>query len=271
MFLPKNILEHGFDGEIQRLTLLRMLEMSPGSSETRSLISGSYRYGLTEGSYSAPSLSVTDNGRLISESDSSSLQFKTNVFELAIKQFDPFNQLYDKLKEGRLREGKVLQDGLGLDEFSEADRSNAANVFTANLRFIGLIQDVAGSEHVRDIERIVQATQTETTNPTTESTDREAKRADTSLTPGEVAIRLLTRDVIEALDDIPPRMRMVLALRLGLIDDRSRTLEEIGRELGVTRERVRHIEKQALTQLRNSGRLEKVLTWLRCARWRRST
>jgi RNA polymerase primary sigma factor len=78
-------------------------------------------------------------------------------------------------------------------------------------------------------------------------------------TPDEVAMRLLTReDVIEALDDIPPRLRMVLALRFGFIDDRPRTLEEVGRELGVTRERVRQLEKQALTLLRSSGKLPKI-------------
>ena len=75
-------------------------------------------------------------------------------------------------------------------------------------------------------------------------------------TPDEVAMRMLTReDVIEALEDIPPRLRMVLALRFGFIDDRPRTLEEVGRELGVTRERVRQLEKQALTLLRGSGKL----------------
>ncbi len=78
-------------------------------------------------------------------------------------------------------------------------------------------------------------------------------------TPDEVAMRLLTReDVIEALDDIPPRLRMVLAFRFGFIDDRPRTLEEVGRELGVTRERVRQLEKQALTLLRSSGKLPKI-------------
>ena len=92
-----------------------------------------------------------------------------------------------------------------------------------------------------------------------ESTLEDFIKDDTSLTPDDVAMRLLTReDVIEALDDIPPRLRMVLALRFGFIDDRPRTLEEVGKELGVTRERVRQLEKQALTQLRGSSKLEKV-------------
>ena len=83
---------------------------------------------------------------------------------------------------------------------------------------------------------------------------------DTSgLTPDEVAMRMLTReDVINALDDIPPRLRLVLAFRFGFIDDRPRTLEEVGKELGVTRERVRQLEKQALTLLRGSGKLPQI-------------
>lgn len=78
----------------------------------------------------------------------------------------------------------------------------------------------------------------------------------TSWTPDEVAIRMLTReDVIVAMDDLPPRLRLVLALRFGFFDDRPRTLEEVGQELGVTRERVRQLERQALDRLRRSERL----------------
>jgi RNA polymerase primary sigma factor len=78
-------------------------------------------------------------------------------------------------------------------------------------------------------------------------------------TPDDVAVRMMTReDVIDALDEIPPRLRMVLAFRFGFIDDRPRTLEEVGRELGVTRERVRQLEKQALNLLRELGNLPKI-------------
>lgn len=72
----------------------------------------------------------------------------------------------------------------------------------------------------------------------------------------EIAIRMVTRqNVVEAMQDLPPRLRLVLTLRFGFFDDRPRTLEEVGRELGVTRERVRQLERQALDRLRVSGRL----------------
>ena len=75
-------------------------------------------------------------------------------------------------------------------------------------------------------------------------------------TPDEIAMRMLTREeVVQALEELPPRLRMVLALRFGFIDDRPRTLEEVGTELGVTRERIRQLEKQALNLLRSAGKL----------------
>ena len=75
-------------------------------------------------------------------------------------------------------------------------------------------------------------------------------------TPDEVAIRMLTREnVVKVLQELNPRLRLVLALRFGFFDDRPRTLEEVGQELGVTRERVRQLEKQALEQLRQSSQL----------------
>ncbi|MCI0439487.1 MAG: sigma-70 family RNA polymerase sigma factor [Chloroflexi bacterium] len=75
-------------------------------------------------------------------------------------------------------------------------------------------------------------------------------------TPDEVAIKLLTReDVLSAMEELPPRLRLLLALRFGFLDDRPRTLEEVGQELGVTRERVRQLERQALNRLRLSEKL----------------
>ena len=82
----------------------------------------------------------------------------------------------------------------------------------------------------------------------------EAMIGDTSeRTPDEAVMRILTREnVLEAVEGLPPRLQLLLALRFGLLDERSRTLEEVGEELGVTRERVRQLEKQAFERLRRS-------------------
>ncbi|WP_298817684.1 sigma-70 family RNA polymerase sigma factor [Chloroflexus sp.] len=71
-------------------------------------------------------------------------------------------------------------------------------------------------------------------------------------TPGEIAAqKLLRRDLSAALDQLNDRERRIIDLRYGLIDGRRRTLEEVGRVLGMTRERARQIEAEALRRLRS--------------------
>jgi RNA polymerase primary sigma factor len=57
-------------------------------------------------------------------------------------------------------------------------------------------------------------------------------------------------DLRRALDTLPERERQVLELRFGLTGDQPRTLEEVGREFGVTRERIRQIENNTLRKLK---------------------
>jgi RNA polymerase primary sigma factor len=72
--------------------------------------------------------------------------------------------------------------------------------------------------------------------------------------PFEHAARaLLEEDIYRVIDDFPARERRVLELRFGLNDGISRTLEEVGREFGVTRERIRQNEADALRRLRTPG------------------
>ncbi|MGQ9480325.1 sigma-70 family RNA polymerase sigma factor [Chloroflexus sp.] len=71
-------------------------------------------------------------------------------------------------------------------------------------------------------------------------------------TPGEMAAqKLLRRDLCAALDRLNDRERRIIDLRYGLVDGRRRTLEEVGRVLGMTRERARQIEAEALRRLRS--------------------
>jgi len=72
----------------------------------------------------------------------------------------------------------------------------------------------------------------------------------------------LREQVHDILDTLSDRERRVLQLRFGLEDGRSRTLEEVGREFGVTRERIRQIEAKALRKLRHPSRSEKLRAFL---------
>ena len=77
--------------------------------------------------------------------------------------------------------------------------------------------------------------------------------------PSEIASYMLLKDQIdEALEELTEREARVLRLRFGLDDDRSRTLEEVGREFLVTRERIRQIEAKALRKLRLLSRAAKL-------------
>ncbi len=70
--------------------------------------------------------------------------------------------------------------------------------------------------------------------------------------PAEIATRhMLNLALEEALDELSPRERDLLRMRFGLDDGQPRTLEEVGREFGVTRERIRQIETKTLAKLRN--------------------
>ena len=80
-------------------------------------------------------------------------------------------------------------------------------------------------------------------------------RTPTVGSPEDAAIRSDMAEQIEhVLEPLNDREKEVLRLRYGLGTDREHTLEEIGRRLAVTRERVRQIEARALAKLRNNGR-----------------
>lgn len=74
--------------------------------------------------------------------------------------------------------------------------------------------------------------------------------------------RLLKEQISEVLSTLTPREQRVLQLRFGLEDGRSRTLEEVGKEFNVTRERIRQIEAKALRKLRHPSRSRKLKDYL---------
>ena len=81
--------------------------------------------------------------------------------------------------------------------------------------------------------------------------------------PDETATYNLLRDHLESvLNGLPPREVRILQLRYGLLDGQAYTLEEVGRKMGVTRERVRQIEAQALSRLRHPAVRRKLREYL---------
>ena len=81
--------------------------------------------------------------------------------------------------------------------------------------------------------------------------------------PAEAAaFTMLKEQLIEVLDTLTEREQKVLKLRFGLEDGRARTLEEVGKEFDVTRERIRQIEAKALRKLRHPSRSKKLKDFL---------
>lgn len=76
------------------------------------------------------------------------------------------------------------------------------------------------------------------------------------------AFTLLKEQLTDVLDTLTPREEKVLRLRFGLDDGRARTLEEVGKEFNVTRERIRQIEAKALRKLRHPSRSKKLRDFL---------
>src|SRR5438067_2109940 len=84
-----------------------------------------------------------------------------------------------------------------------------------------------------------------------------------ALAPAEAASHQLLKEQVEdVLDSLSQRERKVLQLRFGLEDGRARTLEEVGKEFNVTRERIRQIEAKALRKLRHPSRSRKLKDYM---------
>ena len=84
-----------------------------------------------------------------------------------------------------------------------------------------------------------------------------------SISPEEAATKAYMRQQInEVLGELSDREAKILRLRFGLIDDKQHTLEEVGHEFDVTRERIRQIEAKALTKLRRNQSAKKLKSYL---------
>ena len=80
--------------------------------------------------------------------------------------------------------------------------------------------------------------------------------------PDAASFSMLQEQLTQVLDSLADRERKVIELRFGLVDGHPRTLEEVGREFGVTRERIRQIEAKALRKLRHPSRSKKLKDFL---------
>ena len=115
-------------------------------------------------------------------------------------------------------------------------------------------------ERVREIMRVAQEPVSMETpiGPQEDSRLVDFIRDDEAPAPDEVAFKqIVNEDINQVLKTLTPREEAVIRLRFGLKDGRCHTLEEVGKEFNVTRERIRQIEAKALRKLRHPVRINK--------------
>lgn len=146
------IQEHGAGQRIRRLTLFDKMGKSPSSTTSRTVVTDSARYGITEGSYAAEYLSLTDHGRLATNPDSNPRERLRARYQLAIDGNAIFKALYEGLAGNKVPAREVLRDRAGELGVSEADKAACVDLFLTNVKFLGLLRVLSGAERVVSLE-----------------------------------------------------------------------------------------------------------------------
>ena len=180
---------HASGGEVRRLTLLEKMGKSPTSSATRDLITNSSKYGITAGSYTAESLTLTSQGSVASDPTRADAARKSAQFELGIRKVEPFAVLFDAFVGKRLPSHEVMRDLLlqkvkGLD-----DPRECVDLFVVNAKFLGLLRNIGGVETLVAVEDAFDSSSGDRQDPNQSTSDGPSPAtapAGVSASPGSV-------------------------------------------------------------------------------------
>lgn len=142
--------------KVRRLTLFEKLDQSPDTAESRRLITASGQYGITKGGYQAEFLELTPEGAEATSEDTPPSKKVQARFNLAIKNHEPFNFLYEKLHGNKVPAAEILADNLAEIQLEESERAECIDTFTLNAKFLGLLRTIAGSERLVPIEQAIE-------------------------------------------------------------------------------------------------------------------
>jgi len=123
--------------------------------------------------------------------------------------------------------------------------------------------DVNKVRHIMKVSQDTVSLETSIGDSNEESTLKDFIEDTEAVLPSQAAARRLLKEYIsEVIVELSPREQKILRMRFGLEDGRARTLEEVGKEFNVTRERIRQIEAKALRKLRHPSRSRKLKDYL---------
>jgi hypothetical protein len=141
---------------VSRLTLLKQMNLSPTSSSTQILITSSGKYGLTKGSYAADHIELTSEGKTATDKAIATKPQRQAQFDLAIKNIQPFEVLYEKYKGKKLPSHDVMRDTLTEAKLEITDDKECIDTFIVNAKYLDLLQTIAGSETLMPIETLLE-------------------------------------------------------------------------------------------------------------------
>jgi hypothetical protein len=148
----KQVFTFGSGQPVRRLSVFDHLGKSSESGPSRQLVTNANKYGLTEGGYQADFLSVTPKGaRAIDEDVPRREQAKARM-ELAILDIPVFARLFEKFSGSKLPSRGALIDAASDAEVGKDLLDECVDTFVVNLRFVGLLQTLSGSERIVSVD-----------------------------------------------------------------------------------------------------------------------
>ncbi len=152
--LGEAIMKHAAGEKVRRLTLLQKMDKSPNSGPTKMMITNSGKYGITNGSYAAEYLELTELGRSSVDSTVAPRVSRKAKFDLAIEGIPPFKLLYDHYKTKRLPEREIMKDVLKDSTIEVPDLDECVDTFTVNVKDLDLLRTIGGAETLISIEQV---------------------------------------------------------------------------------------------------------------------
>lgn len=168
--LASAIQQHSGGQPIRRLTLFDQIGKSPDSGPSRQLITNSNKYGLTEGGYQAETLTLTDQGKLVTSEDTPPKDRARARIKSAILDITPFKAVYEKYVGNKLPSKAVLIDAMKEAGVSADLAEEAVDIFVVNAQDVGILQTLSGAERLLTVDHAVEAVPTSSSDLSLPST-----------------------------------------------------------------------------------------------------